>query len=59
MMRSFFILFSSLITDISYGEFTADKITYRNKIDLENSNSWAFGRGSNNFIMHGDLRSIR
>ena len=59
MRRIFlFILFSSLITAKSYGQFTTDEITYGNRIDLENSNSWAVGGGFNNFIMHGDLRSI-
>lgn len=59
MRRIFlFILFSSLIAAKSYGQFTTDEITYGNRIDLENSNSWAIGGGFSNFIMHGDLRSI-
>jgi outer membrane protein OmpA-like peptidoglycan-associated protein len=39
-------------------QFTTDEITYGNRIDLENSNSWAVGAGFSNFIMHGDLRSL-
>jgi outer membrane protein OmpA-like peptidoglycan-associated protein len=59
MRRIFlFILFSSLIAAKSYGQFTTDEITYGNRIDLENSNSWAVGAGFSNFIMHGDMRSI-
>jgi outer membrane protein OmpA-like peptidoglycan-associated protein len=59
MRRIFlFILFSALIAAKSYGQFTTDEITYGNRIDLENSNSWAVGAGFSNFIMHGDLRSI-
>ena len=42
----------------SFGQFTTDEIIYGNRIDLENSNSWAVGGGFSNFIMHGDLRSI-
>ncbi|KGL58653.1 OmpA/MotB family outer membrane protein [Polaribacter sp. Hel1_85] len=48
----------SLIVAKSYSQFTTDEITYGNRIDLENSNSWAVGGGFSNFIMHGDLRSI-
>jgi outer membrane protein OmpA-like peptidoglycan-associated protein len=40
------------------GQFTTDEITYVDRIDLKNSNSWAVGAGINNFIMHGDLRSL-
>ncbi|MFK8059188.1 MAG: OmpA family protein [Polaribacter sp.] len=59
MRRIFlFVLFSTLITAKSYSQFTTDEITYGNRIDLENSNSWAVGAGLSNFIMHGDMRSI-
>ncbi|WP_181858136.1 OmpA family protein [Polaribacter sp. WD7] len=59
MRRIFlFILLSTLIVAKSYSQFTTDEITYGNRIDLENSNSWAIGGGITNFIMHGDLRSI-
>lgn len=59
MRRIFlFVLFSVLIIAKSFGQFTTDEITYGNRIDLENSNSWAIGGGFNNFIMHGDMRSI-
>ena len=59
-MKKFFLLtlFSLFIASSSFGQFTTDEITYGNRIDLENSNSWAIGGGFNNFIMHGDLRSI-
>ncbi len=53
-----FVLFSAFIATNSFGQFTTDEITYGNRIDLENSNSWAVGGGLSNFIMHGDMRSI-
>ena len=53
-----FFLFSFLFMCKSYSQFTTDEITYGNRIDLNNSNSWAVGGGFTNFIMHGDLRSI-
>ncbi len=53
-----FVLFSTFIVAKSFGQFTTDEITYGNRIDLENSNSWAVGGGFSNFIMHGDMRSI-
>ena len=53
------ICFSSILyVTSSYCQFTTDQITYGNRIDLENSNSWAVGGGFSNFIMHGDMRSI-
>lgn len=59
MRRIFLIaLFNCLVTTTIFGQFTTDEITYGNRIDLENSNSWAVGGGFSNFIMHGDLRSI-
>ncbi len=51
-------LLSFLFVISSFSQFTTDEITYGNRIDLENSNSWAVGAGISNFIMHGDLRSI-
>ncbi|WP_299666216.1 OmpA family protein [uncultured Polaribacter sp.] len=51
------ILYCFATTTI-FGQFTTDEITYGDRIDLENSNSWAVGAGFSNFIMHGDLRSI-
>lgn len=59
-MRRIFllILFSTFLVAKSFSQFTTDEITYGNRIDLENSNSWAVGGGFSNFIMHGDLRSI-
>ena len=59
MRRIYLLLFiCSFFIHSSYGQFTTDEITYGNRIDLENSNSWAIGGGISNFIMHGDLRSI-
>ena len=59
MRRIFlFVLFSTFLAANSFSQFTTDEITYGNRIDLENSNSWAVGGGLSNFIMHGDLRSI-
>jgi outer membrane protein OmpA-like peptidoglycan-associated protein len=59
MRKIFLLTILSLFTaSISFSQFTTDEITYGNRIDLENSNSWAVGGGFNNFIMHGDLRSI-
>ncbi len=59
MRRIFlFVFFSAFLVSNTFGQFTTDEITYGNRIDLENSNSWAIGGGLSNFIMHGDLRSI-
>ncbi|MEO9569801.1 MAG: OmpA family protein [Polaribacter sp.] len=59
MRRIFlFVLFSTFLVANSFSQFTTDEITYGNRIDLENSNSWAIGGGFSNFIMHGDLRSV-
>lgn len=41
-----------------FSQYTTDQYTYKQSIDLDNSNSWAIGAGVSNFIMHGDLRSI-
>ncbi|WP_298767016.1 OmpA family protein [uncultured Polaribacter sp.] len=59
-MRRFFLktILCCLFTTSIFSQFTTDEITYGNRIDLENSNSWAVGAGVSNFIMHGDLRSI-
>jgi outer membrane protein OmpA-like peptidoglycan-associated protein len=53
-----FIFLNFIFANAIFGQFTTDEITYGNNIELENSNSWAFGAGISNFIMHGDLRSI-
>ena len=53
-----FIFLNFIFANATFGQFTTDEITYGNNIELENSNSWAFGAGISNFIMHGDLRSI-
>ncbi|AUC86064.1 hypothetical protein CW731_12580 [Polaribacter sp. ALD11] len=59
MRRIFLIaILSCFTTTAIFSQFTTDEITYGNRIDLENSNSWAAGGGFSNFIMHGDLRSI-
>ncbi|QTD38716.1 OmpA family protein [Polaribacter batillariae] len=59
MRRIFLIaILSCFTTTTIFGQFTTDEITYRKRIDLNNSNSWAVGGGISNFIMHGDLRSI-
>ena len=52
------ILLAILFVVKSFGQFTTDQYTYKKSINLNNSNSWAIGGGINNFIMHGDLRSI-
>jgi outer membrane protein OmpA-like peptidoglycan-associated protein len=52
------ILFGSFLVPKSFCQFTTDQITYAKSLELENSNTWAIGGGFNNFIMHGDLRSI-
>ncbi|MCI2229194.1 OmpA family protein [Polaribacter sp. MSW13] len=59
-MRRIFLLLliCSFAIHKSFGQFTTDEITYGNRIDLENSNSWAVAAGFSNFIMHGDMRSI-
>lgn len=59
MKKQFLLLF--LIAFLSanvFSQFTTDKYTYRESINLDNSNTWAIGAGFSNFIMHGDLRSI-
>ncbi|WP_439129214.1 OmpA family protein [Polaribacter sp.] len=59
MRRIFLIVFLVCFTSVSiFSQFTTDEITYGNRIDLNNSNSWAVGGGFSNFIMHGDLRSV-
>jgi OOP family OmpA-OmpF porin len=59
-MRKFFLvaIIFCFTTTTLFSQFTTDEITYGNRLDLENSNSWALGGGVSNFIMHGDLRSI-
>ncbi|QOD59436.1 OmpA family protein [Polaribacter haliotis] len=59
MRRIFLVaILSCFATTAIFSQFTTDEITYGNRIDLNNSNSWAVGGGLSNFIMHGDLRSI-
>ncbi|GAB7257987.1 OmpA family protein [Polaribacter sp. OB-PA-B3] len=59
MRRIFLIAILTVLSNTAiFSQFTTDEITYGNRIDLENSNSWAVGGGFSNFIMHGDLRSI-
>ncbi|WP_088324458.1 hypothetical protein [Polaribacter tangerinus] len=43
---------------VFFAQFTTDEITYGNRLDLKNTNTWAIGGGFSNFIMHGDLRSL-
>ncbi|WP_299063894.1 OmpA family protein [uncultured Polaribacter sp.] len=54
ILLTFFTLFIITIFPSQAQEDTSSK----DKIDLDNSNSWAVGAGASNFIMHGDLRSI-
>jgi outer membrane protein OmpA-like peptidoglycan-associated protein len=58
MRRIFLITILSCFTTVLFGQFTTEEVTYGNRIDLENDNSWAVGGGFSNFIMHGDLRSM-
>lgn len=50
----FFIIFCSIS---SYGQFTFDEFT-KQSLNSKIGNTWAFGGGMSQFIMHGDLRSI-
>jgi len=58
MKRSLFFLFVSLFTCTIFSQNNLNDIIKNNKIELENSNSWAVSAGLSNFVMHGDLRSI-
>ena len=58
MKRILFFLFVSLLATTIYSQTNVNDITKNNKIELENSNSWAVSAGFSNFVMHGDLRSI-
>jgi outer membrane protein OmpA-like peptidoglycan-associated protein len=58
MRRFFLIALLSCFTTVLFSQFTTEEVTYGNRIDLENDNSWAVGGGFSNFIMHGDLRSV-
>lgn len=54
-------LFTLLGTNSLVGQDNLNEGKTKNNvknIQLKNSNSWAFGGGVSNFIMHGDLRSI-
>ncbi len=54
----FFLLFIFIFPTNIFSQFKTDNINYTNKIELQNSNTWAIEGGFTNFIMHGDLRSI-
>jgi len=58
MKRILFFLFVSLLSCTIYSQTNLNDIIKNNKIELENSNSWAVSAGFSNFVMHGDLRSI-
>ena len=58
MKRILFCLFISFFAKTTYSQTNITDITKNNKIELENSNSWAVSAGFSNFVMHGDLRSI-
>lgn len=58
MKRILFFLFVSLFSCTIYSQTNLNDIIKNNKIELENSNSWAVSAGFSNFVMHGDLRSI-
>lgn len=59
-MRKIFILaiLCCFTRTIIFSQFTTEEITYGNRVDLDNSNSWSVGGGFSNLIMHGDLRSV-
>jgi outer membrane protein OmpA-like peptidoglycan-associated protein len=57
-MRGYLFLLLFISCSTIFGQFTTGEITYGNKLDLNNTNSWAVGGGFSNFIMHGDLRSV-
>lgn len=59
MGRDLFLILSLLLTTTLYSQFSKDSTAiYKKRFNFENSNTWAIGGGINNFIMHGDLRSI-
>ena len=58
MKRILFFLFVSMLSCTIYSQTNVNDIIKNNKIELENSNSWAVSAGFSNFVMHGDLRSI-
>ena len=58
MKRILFCLFVSFLSSTLQSQTNTNDIIKNNKIELENSNSWAVSAGFSNFIMHGDLRSI-
>jgi len=59
-MRKFFLLtvFYFLTIFFSFGQATTDAIPSVNSVALKKYNSLTVGGGFNNFIMHGDLRSM-
>lgn len=58
MKRILICLFVLLFIDSLQSQTTVEQQIRNNKIELENSNSWAVSAGFSNFVMHGDLRSI-
>ena len=58
MKRILFCLFALTLVSTTFSQTSIEQAIKNNKIELENSNSWAVSAGFSNFIMHGDLRSI-
>ncbi len=52
------IIFCFLAITSSFGQSITAQTSSANRIDIENTDSWTLGVGFNNFIMHGDLRSM-
>ena len=50
-MSKVFILLNGLLVTKFFGQTTTDDVTYRNKIDLKNSNNWVVTLGLCNFIL--------
>lgn len=58
MKRIITCLFALMFVIASQSQNDLNQLIKNNKIELENSNSWAVSAGFSNFVMHGDLRSI-
>ena len=58
MKRIITCLFALMFVIASQSQNDLSQLIKNNKIELENSNSWAVSAGFSNFVMHGDLRSI-
>jgi len=58
MKITLILLINVLFVTNSFSQFSADEITTKNSQNSEGSNSWYFGGGLSNFIMHGDMRSF-